>query len=268
MSDPSSVGGRLACLPGKRPRSLPSRFTNVTDRATDASSTDASGDPTAGQSRHAQDAPVSTRQAFSPGVCHGQRGENPIFQSLFPAANPPNKCGIPGRRPGTLYNSIGLIAGFSRRRNMDHLAIPQQVLVEHQTLAYIIGALRATIGWKFHGADFSRKLESLRFVGLSFQRHLKHMMALEEDNGYMAVVVAQCPERNDEVQALRKEHGVFRKSLGSILGRLRRVAPDDRTTFAKISDDLLALLEKLDHHSRKEIDLLQKALLTDEGGEG
>jgi hypothetical protein len=151
---------------------------------------------------------------------------------------------------------------------MDHLAIPQQVLVEHRTLAYITSALRATIGWKYQGADLSRKLESLRFVGQSFQRHLKHLMALEEDDGYMAVVVAQCPELTDEVEALRKEHGDFRKSLGRILGRLRRVAPDDRTTFTKISDDLVALLEKLDNHSRKETDLLQQALLTDEGGEG
>jgi hemerythrin-like domain-containing protein len=151
---------------------------------------------------------------------------------------------------------------------MDHLAIPQQVLVEHQTLAYVISALRATMGWKYQGTDLSRKLSSLRFVGQSFQRHLKHLMELEEEDGYMAVVLAERPELTDEVEALRLEHGQFRKALNRILTRLRRVESTDHATFAKISDDLSALLEKLDEHSRKETGLLQHALLEDEGGEG
>ncbi|MBI3839522.1 MAG: hemerythrin domain-containing protein [Planctomycetia bacterium] len=151
---------------------------------------------------------------------------------------------------------------------MDHLAIPQQVLVEHQTLAYVTSALRATIGWKFQGADLSRKLSSLRFVGQSFQRHLKHLMELEEEDGYMSVVLAERPELTDEVEALRQEHDRFRKALSRILRRLRRVEPTDHAAFAKISDDLLALLEKLDEHSRRETDLLQHALLEDNGGEG
>ena len=151
---------------------------------------------------------------------------------------------------------------------MDHLAIPQQVLVEHQTLAYVTSALRATMGWKYQGTDLSRKLSSLRFVGQSFQRHLKHLMELEEEDGYMAVVLADRPELTDEVEALRQEHDQFRKSLNRILARLRRVAPTDHEAFTKISDDLSGLLGKLDQHSRKEIDLLQHALLEDEGGEG
>ena len=151
---------------------------------------------------------------------------------------------------------------------MDHLAIPQQVLVEHQTLAYVTSALRATMGWKYQGTDLSRKLASLRFVGQSFQRHLKHLMELEEEDGYMAVVLADRPELTDEVEALRQEHDQFRKALNRILARLRRVAPTDHAAFTKISDDLSALLEKLDEHSRKETGLLQHALLEDEGGEG
>ena len=151
---------------------------------------------------------------------------------------------------------------------MDHHAIPQQVLVEHQTLAYVTSALRATMGWKYQGTDLSRKLASLRFVGQSFQRHLKHLMELEEENGYMAVVLADRPELTDEVEALRQEHDQFRKRLNRILSRLRRVEPTDHAAFTKISDDLTALLEHLDEHSRKEIDLLQHALLEDEGGEG
>jgi hypothetical protein len=151
---------------------------------------------------------------------------------------------------------------------VDHLAIPQQVLVEHQTLAFVTSALRSTIGWKYQGTDLSRKLASLQFVGQSFQRHLKHLMALEEEDGYMAVVVASRPELTDEVATLRHEHDYFRKALSPILNRLRRIAPTDHATFAAVSDDLLALLAKLDAHSSRETDLLQEALLTDGGGEG
>jgi hypothetical protein len=39
-------------------------------------------------------------------------------------------------------------------------------------------------------------------------------------------------------------------------------------TLAKISEELAALLEKLDEHSHKETGLIQHALLKDEGGEG
>jgi len=151
---------------------------------------------------------------------------------------------------------------------MDHLAIPQQVLVEHQTLAYITSALRATIGWKYQGADLSRKLDSLRFVGQSFQRHLKHLMTLEEEDGYMTVVLESRPDLSEEVDRLQKEHAQFRRTLSRIMTRLRRLVPTDHGTYNKVADDLLALLEKLDEHSKKETGLLQEALLRDEGGEG
>jgi hemerythrin-like domain-containing protein len=151
---------------------------------------------------------------------------------------------------------------------MEHLAIPQQLLVEHQTLAHVTSALRATIGWKYQGADFTRKLESLRFVGDSFKRHLKHLMELEESDGYMRVVVDSRPELKDDVDALRREHAQFRTALRSLLGRLRRQASTDHEAFNAVCADFLKLLDKLDEHGKKETDLLQGALLTDEGGEG
>jgi hemerythrin-like domain-containing protein len=155
-----------------------------------------------------------------------------------------------------------------RRRKVDQLAMAQQVLVEHQTLAYVTSALRHTIGWKHQATDLSRKLESLQFVGQSLQRHMKRLLALEEEDGYMSAVLASRPELTDEVEALRQEHGQFRKGLSGILARLRRVQPTDHLTVAKISEDLLVLLQKLDEHSHKETGLIQHALLKDEGGEG
>ncbi len=151
---------------------------------------------------------------------------------------------------------------------MDQVAISEQVLVEHQVLAHILSALRATIGWKYQGADLTRKIASLRFVGQSLQRHLKHLMGLQEEDGYMAVILESHPELNDEVEALRQEHSQFRKGLSRILNRFRLVQPTDHLTLGKISNDLLAFLEALDEHSHKETGLIQHALLKDEGGEG
>jgi hemerythrin-like domain-containing protein len=151
---------------------------------------------------------------------------------------------------------------------VDHVAISEQVLVEHKILAHITSALRATIGWAYQGTDLTRKIGSLRFVGQSLQRHLKHLMGLEEEDGYMSVILESHAELSDEIEALRQEHGQFRKDLSRILTRLRLVKPTDHLALAKISENLLALLEKLDEHSHKETGLIQHALLKDEGGEG
>ena len=151
---------------------------------------------------------------------------------------------------------------------MDHIGISEQVLVEHKILAHIVGALRTTLDWKHHGADLARKIESLRFVGQSLQRHIKHLTGLEEQDGYMSVILESHPELNDEVEALRQEHGECRKGMRRILTKLRLVQPSEHLTLAKISEDLLAFLKKLDEHSHKETGLIQHALLKEEGGEG
>ena len=151
---------------------------------------------------------------------------------------------------------------------MDQQGTPQQVLIEHQMLNHITSALKATMHWEYQGTDFSRKLSSLRFVAQSFQRHLKRLMALEEVDGYLAVVLESRPQLNQEIEALRQEHDQFRHALPRIMGRLQRVSPTNRESITKILDELTALLEKLDAHGRKETSMLQEALLTDEGGEG
>jgi len=151
---------------------------------------------------------------------------------------------------------------------VEQTVLSHQVLVEYQALGNIVSALRATVDWNYQGADFTRKIESLRFVSQSLQRHLKHLMGLEEEDGYMVDVLTSRPELKDEVEALRQEHVHFRTGLNRTLNRLKQVAPTDHATVTAISEDLLALLEKLDAHSHKETGLMQHALLTDEGGEG
>ena len=151
---------------------------------------------------------------------------------------------------------------------MNPREIEQQVLVEQQTLSYVASALRTTIDWKFQGPDFTRKLSSLRFVGESFERHLNRLIELKEEDGYMLGVVAECPQFADGVKALHQEHGKFRAEVRDLLRRLHEVSSTDRETLTAISDDLAALLTELEEHQQKEMDLLQEALLRDEGGEG
>ena len=150
---------------------------------------------------------------------------------------------------------------------MDHKAISDQVLVEHEMLMHVTNALRTILDWKSRDYDLSRQLSSLRFTSGSFQRHLERLMALEEHDGYMEVVVKSHPQLAKDVEALRKEHDEFRRSLNRTLHRLDRVAPTDRAMFNSVCDELLALLEKVDKHSAKETDLLQEAFLRDEGAQ-
>lgn len=153
-------------------------------------------------------------------------------------------------------------------QTLDHSAVSRQVLLEHQTLGHIVSAIRATIAWNYQGPDLCRKIASLRFVCQSLRRHIKHMMGLEEADGYMLDVLEIRPELKDEVEGLRQEHVHFRTGLNRILNRLKNASPTDQAAVRSISNSLVSLLEKLDAHSHKETGLIQHALLTDEGGEG
>ena len=151
---------------------------------------------------------------------------------------------------------------------MDQSGVGHQVLLENQTLANVTSALRTTIGWKYQGPDLSRNLSSLTFIAKSYKRHFQRLFELEAEGGYMSVVLESHPELSDMVASLEQEHREFGKALGRILARLRRVTVTDRATFAAIAADLSALLDRIDAHNLKEADLLQEALLRDEGGEG
>ncbi len=146
--------------------------------------------------------------------------------------------------------------------------IQQQVIIEHQTMAHVVSALRTTIGWESKGPDFSRKLSSLQFVCESFERHLVRLLELEETDGYMSVVLDSCPEMSERVRVLHDEHSEFRREVRDILSRLNAVSSTDHKTFGAISDELVGLLDRLDQHQHNEITVLQEALLQDAGGEG
>lgn len=150
--------------------------------------------------------------------------------------------------------------------NLDEIA--QQAAIEHEMLKHIAAALRATMQWKLSGDDVSRKLGSLRFISQSFQRHLDHVMTLEEYDGYMNVVTESYPELTDRTEKLRCDHDRFRDSLARINYRLERVSPADVAAFEETCSAINALLDEINDHNQRETALIQEAFLEDMGGEG
>lgn len=146
--------------------------------------------------------------------------------------------------------------------------IAQQAAIEHEMLKHIAAALRATMQMKSSGDDFSRKLTGLRFICQSFQRHLEHVMALEEFEGYMNIVTESYPQWSERTVKLRAEHDRFRDALGGLNYRLERTTPDDREAFQQLCEELGALLEQINDHNQRETALIQEAFLYDVGGEG
>jgi hemerythrin-like domain-containing protein len=152
---------------------------------------------------------------------------------------------------------------------MAHEDVAQQTLLEHALLKHVTEALRVSAGWSAEGDDLSRNLSTLRFIAGSFQRHLERLMALEEHDGYMDVVVSASPRLAKTVDALREEHGQFRGAVRRITQRLEQVSATDHAAFAAARDELLGFLDRVDRHGDKESKLIHEALARDaEGGEG
>lgn len=145
--------------------------------------------------------------------------------------------------------------------------IAQQSAVENGMLQHLEEALRSTMAWQVQGTDFSRKLSTLRFIAGSFQRHLERLFTLEEYDGYMDLVLKTTPNLGKQVFNLKDEHGQLLNKARQIVVRLERVAPTDQAGFDKICADFQALLQRLDHHTQKEVELFQEAF-HEGGGEG
>ena len=150
---------------------------------------------------------------------------------------------------------------------MAHTELDQQTLAEHNMLTLLIEGLRNTLAWKVQGTDFTRKLSTLRFITHSFQRHLEHVLALEEHDGYMDLVLQACPKLGNSVDALRQEHQQFRKETSHIVHRFENVSTTDGDSFSRICSELVDLLNKFDAHNKQIVKLMQKAIPQDEGGE-
>jgi hemerythrin-like domain-containing protein len=151
---------------------------------------------------------------------------------------------------------------------MSNQDIAQQISIENGMLKHITEALRLAVGWQMQENDLSRKLSTVRFISQSLQRHLEHLMTLEEHDGYMDMVVEQTPHLARLVDGLRKEHDQLRRVVNRLVHRLERASPSDHDEVDRLCEELIELVDKLDEHNKKETALLQEAMARDGGGEG
>jgi hypothetical protein len=134
----------------------------------------------------------------------------------------------------------------------------QEALFEHQLLAHIADALRTTIDWVVHTQDCSGRLPSLRFIAHSFQRHLEHILDLEEREGYLLMVDGRRhADLQEKIDELRREHDVFRQRLVLPIDRLERVSAADYLTVGEVCSAFGALLEHINDHNQREMRLIE-----------
>jgi hemerythrin-like domain-containing protein len=160
-----------------------------------------------------------------------------------------------------------MVAQQARQYSTEH-DIAKQTLLEQRMLTNIMQAVRETLAWEPRANDITRKLASVRFVMASLGRHLDHMFDLEERDGYMRATVESAPHLDGMVKGLREEHDEFRRIVHNLTSRLERIGAQDRNDLEKDCIEIGDLLCRLDEHTRREADVMQEALLRDEGGEG
>jgi hypothetical protein len=153
-------------------------------------------------------------------------------------------------------------------QSIDRQSVTDACWVEHKILEHVKAALRLTLDWKVPAVGLPRKLSSVRFTLRSFERHLRRLMKLEENGGYMASVGEFKPNLQQQTELLLAEHQDFRAALDSIVPAMDALSKDEQQQFEQLCQEIRALLQRIDEHDRKEVEILQEALLSDEGGEG
>ena len=140
--------------------------------------------------------------------------------------------------------------------------------MEHQILHHIKQALRVTLDWQAPAISMPRKLSSLQFTIKSFQRHLERVITMEEDGGYMADVLEVRPHYQDRINELAADHDRFRARLKALMAEADTISEWEEPRFDEVCDALRTLLDDVDQHDQREIELLQESMLCDDGGEG
>jgi hypothetical protein len=149
-----------------------------------------------------------------------------------------------------------------------HDSVISMACMEHQILHHVKQALRVTLDWQAPVVSMPRKLSSLQFTIKSFQRHLERVISLEEEGGYMANVLEARPYFQDRIDQLASDHARFRKRLQKLMPQLNEISEWEEPRFNEVCSELRSLLDDVDEHDAREIELLQESLLYDDGGEG
>jgi hypothetical protein len=142
------------------------------------------------------------------------------------------------------------------------------VCMEHQILEHVKQAMRVTLNWHAPDVSMPRKLSSLQFTIKSFQRHLERVMMIEEEGGYMSEVVDVKPYLEDRISFLAGDHKRFRDRLRNLMPVLNEIREWEQPRFLEVCEALNTLLDDVDQHDNREVELLQESAVVDDGGEG
>ncbi len=148
---------------------------------------------------------------------------------------------------------------------MDCSQVARQALFEHELLDHLKKALRHALSWEIDRVGLNRKRSSVCFTADSLGRHLERLMEIEEEGGYMRVVIDRKPHLAEQAKRLLEDHRRFREELQNLLPRVANGQQFDQVGLDELSLELLALLDQVDEHDRGEIDLLQEGLSMEEG---
>jgi len=139
---------------------------------------------------------------------------------------------------------------------------------EYLAVRRVKDSLRLTLQWHQPEVPVNEKLASVAFIIRALQRHLERQLKLEEADGYLDAIRESKPNLLAEAERLRHEHDQFRDRLGELLPSLENLPPADEARLDAICRQISQLLERIELHDQREADLLQEALLRDDGGEG
>ena len=140
--------------------------------------------------------------------------------------------------------------------------------MEHQIFEHIKQALLVTLNWQAPSVSMPRKLSSMQFTIKSFQRHFDRVISIEEEGGYMADVVDAKPYMQERIDLLQRDHSRFRDRLRKLMPELNDIKEWEEPRFHQVCDDLRGLINDVDRHNQREVELLQESMLVDDGGEG
>lgn len=139
---------------------------------------------------------------------------------------------------------------------------------EQRLVSRVREALRVMVDWQAPKISQERQGTSLRFALRSFCRHLQRLMAFEEADNYLDELAQQRPDCQSRVGMLRLEHDRLREQIAELEPTIDEPSAwrDDQLEDSRIM--VRALLDDVEQHDRNEIELLQEALLREDGGEG